>query len=87
MNKKSSKTSPENKIPPAYTLTKKKKVTTDEDSSEDSRNEVIKYADSPDTSRQNLPKAVKMIVQYHFKLKNIMLSYTTVDGILVVFSK
>jgi len=49
MNKKSSKTSPENKIPPAYTLTKKKKVTTDEDSSEDSRNEIIKYADSPDT--------------------------------------
>jgi len=49
MNKKSSKTSPENKIPPAYTLTKKKKVTTVEDSSEDSRNEIIKYADSPDT--------------------------------------
>lgn len=45
MNKKSSKTSPENKIPPAYTLTKKKKVTTEEDS----RNEIIKYADSPDT--------------------------------------
>jgi hypothetical protein len=41
--------SSENKIPPTYTLAKKKKVTTDEDFFKDAQNEKIKYADSPDT--------------------------------------
>ncbi|KAE9529664.1 hypothetical protein AGLY_011760 [Aphis glycines] len=46
---KSLENTSKNKIPPVFTLSKKRKVNFDEDSSEDTLNEKIKYADSPDT--------------------------------------